>query len=151
MSQYRECRLGDVLTLQRGFDLPAAQRSLGSVPVVSSSGVTGFHSEAKVRGPGVVIGRYGTLGEVHFMQEDFWPLNTSLYVKDFRGNDVRFCSYLLRTVSVVGTSAAAAVPGVNRNVLHEMPVRCPPLTEQRRIASILGESARTSSAAIFRG
>ena len=138
MSQYRECRLGDVLTLQRGFDLPAAQRSLGSVPVVSSSGVTGFHSEAKVRGPGVVIGRYGTLGEVHFMQEDFWPLNTSLYVKDFRGNDVRFCSYLLRTVSVVGTSAAAAVPGVNRNVLHEMPVRCPPLTEQRRIASILG-------------
>ncbi|MET7242998.1 restriction endonuclease subunit S [Methylobacterium sp. EM32] len=138
MSQFRECRLGDVLTLQRGFDLPSALRAPGQVPVVSSSGITGFHSEAKVRGPGVIIGRYGTLGEVHFVQQDFWPLNTSLYVKDFKDNDVRYCSYLLRTVKVAETSSTAAVPGVNRNVLHEVPVRCPPLPTQRRIAAILG-------------
>lgn len=138
MSQFRKCRLGDVLTLQRGFDLPASQRSAGSVPVVSSSGITGYHSVAKVCGPGVVIGRYGTLGEVHFVKHDFWPLNTSLYVKDFKGNDARFCSYLLQTISVTGRSAAAAVPGVNRNVLHEVTVSCPPLPGQRRIASILG-------------
>jgi type I restriction enzyme S subunit len=138
MSIWRDCKLGDVLTLQRGFDLPASNRRAGAVPVVSSSGITGFHDEAKARGPGVVIGRYGTLGEVHFVNEDYWPLNTSLYVKDFKGNDPRYCSYLLKTVGVANTSAAAAVPGVNRNVLHELPVRCPELRTQLRIASILG-------------
>src|SRR4051812_26232159 len=110
MSIFRKCKLGDVLTLQRGYDLPSSHRRSGRVPVVSSSGVTGLHDEAKVRGPGVVIGRYGTLGEVHFVEEDFWPLNTALYVKDFRGNDPRFCAYLLKTVALVGASTAAAVP-----------------------------------------
>lgn len=136
MSGWRNGKLGDVLTLQRGFDLPASARREGCVPVVSSSGVTGFHDEAKVQGPGVVIGRYGTLGEVHFVSEDFWPLNTSLYVKDFKGNDRRYCAYLLRTIAM--TSTAAAVPGVNRNILHQLPVRYPDLPTQRRIASILG-------------
>ena len=132
------CKLGDVLTLQRGYDLPGSIRVPGPFPVVSSSGVTGSHSEAKVRGPGVVIGRYGTLGEVYFVRGDFWPLNTALFVKDFKGNDRRFCAYLLETVGGVSTSGAAAVPGVNRNVLHQLPVRCPPLPVQMRIASILG-------------
>src|SRR5215467_14023117 len=101
MMSWRDCKLGDVLTLQRGFDLPMSARRKGPVPVVSSSGVTGCHDQAKVQGPGVVIGRYGTLGEVHFITEDFWPLNTSLYVKDFKGNYPRYCAYLLRTVAMV--------------------------------------------------
>lgn len=137
-SSFIECRLGDVLTLQRGFDLPATARKPGLVPVVSSSGVTGTHDEARVSAPGVVIGRYGTLGEVHYVTVDFWPLNTSLYVKDFKGNHPLFCAYLLKTVGVESTSAAAAVPGVNRNVLHELQVRLPGLETQRRIASVLG-------------
>lgn len=106
--------------------------------MVSSAGVTGTHSEAKVKAPGVVIGRYGTLGEVHFVTKDFWPLNTTLWVKDFKGHDPQFAAYLLRTLDVAGTSGAAAVPGVNRNVLHLLPIRLPPLETQRRIASILG-------------
>jgi type I restriction enzyme S subunit len=92
----------------------------------------------KVNGPGVVIGRYGTLGEVHYIDRDFWPLNTSLYVKDFKGNDRRFCAYLLETIQVAKTGVASAVPGVNRNVLHELSAPCPSIDEQRRIASILG-------------
>jgi len=136
MSGWRNGKLGDVLALQRGFDLPASARREGSVPVVSSSGITGFHNEAKVQGPGVVIGRYGTLGEVHYVIEDFWPLNTSLYVKDFKDNDRHYCAYLLKTIAFAST--AAAVPGVNRNVLHELPVRYPDVLTQRRIASILG-------------
>ena len=85
-----------------------------------------------------MIGRYGTLGDVHFVEEPFWPLNTTLYVKDFKGNDARFCSFFLRTIAEISSSGTSAVPGVNRNVLHEVRVRRPPLDQQRRIASILG-------------
>lgn len=136
VSEWREVPLGEVLTLQRGFDLPARERSVGRFPIVSSAGVTGCHSEYKVDAPGVVIGRYGSLGSVHWIDEPFWPLNTALWVKDFKGNDERFVSYLLKTVSVDG-STASAVPGVNRNHLHRLPVRCPPRGSQRRIAAVL--------------
>ena len=72
-------QLAEFVTLKRGYDLPSSRRIDGSVPVVSSSGVTGRHNTAKVKGPGVITGRYGTLGEVFFVSDDFWPLNTSLY------------------------------------------------------------------------
>src|SRR5438477_10222887 len=91
-------RLGNVATLQRGFDLPHAQRKAGTVPIVTSSGFAHTHCESKVLGPGVVTGRYGTIGEVFYVQTDFWPLNTTLYVKDFHGNDPLFIAYLLRTI-----------------------------------------------------
>jgi type I restriction enzyme, S subunit len=136
VSAWREVMLGDVLTLQRGFDLPARDRVNGPFPIVSSSGVTGHHATAKVDPPGVVIGRYGSLGSVHWVTEPFWPLNTSLWVKDFHDNDPRYLSYLLRTVSVDG-STASAVPGVNRNHLHILPVRVPDVRSQRRIAAVL--------------
>ena len=110
----------------------------GSVPVVSSSGVTGRHDTAKVKGPGVVTGRYGTLGEVFFITGDFWPLNTSLYVQDFKGNDPRFSAYFLKSILGNPNSDKAAVPGVNRNDLHALSVRVTrDIGEQRAIASIL--------------
>jgi type I restriction enzyme S subunit len=95
-NEWRHVRLGDVITLQRGFDLPVYDRKPGHVPVVSSSGISGTHAEAKVAAPGVVTGRYGTIGQVFYLREAFWPLNTTLYVKDFKGNDPRYVSYLLR-------------------------------------------------------
>ena len=133
---WREASLGDVLTLQRGFDLPARDRVDGPVPIVSSSGVTGWHDVAKAEPPGVVIGRYGSLGSVHWITEPYWPLNTSLWVKDFKGNDPRYLSYLMRTISIDGSSASA-VPGVNRNHLHRLPVLVPSVDTQRRIAAVL--------------
>jgi type I restriction enzyme S subunit len=98
--------------------------------------VTGRHAVAKAEPPGVVIGRYGSLGSVHWVTEPYWPLNTALWVKDFKGNDPRYVSYLLRTITVDGSSASA-VPGVNRNHLHRLPVRVPRLSVQRRISAIL--------------
>jgi len=130
--------LGDVLTLQRGFDLPTQDRKTGHIPIVSSSGISGSHSVAKVAAPGVVTGRYGTIGQVFYVAEDFWPLNTTLYVKDFKGNDARFVSYLLRTIDYEAHNDKSTVPGVNRNHLHTTLVRLPPLAEQRTIAGILG-------------
>ncbi len=104
---------------------------------MSSSGITGYHSTAKVRGPGVVTGRYGTLGEVYFIAEDFWPLNTALYVRDFKGNDPRFVAALLRSLDLGKNDGAAAVPGVNRNQLHMLRVLCPEIDIQRLIGLIL--------------
>ena len=136
---WAETRLGQVIELKRGYDLPGRERLPGPAPVVSSSGVTGYHRESKVPGPGVVTGRYGTLGEVYFIPGDFWPLNTTLYVRDFKGNDPRFISYLLRGLDFSGHSDKAAVPGLNRNHLHEEPVRVPTdVREQRAIAHVLG-------------
>ena len=88
-------RFGDVATLQRGYDLPKKQRISGTYPIMSSSGAIDSHAEAKVCGPGVVTGRSGSIGTVHYVENDFWLLNTSLYVKDFHGNNVRFVFHLL--------------------------------------------------------
>ena len=131
--------LGDVIVLKRGYDLPERDRRRGPVPVVSSSGITDHHSESRAPGPGVVTGRYGTLGQVFFVPNDFWPLNTALYVQDFKGNDPRFISYFLRSLDFSRFSDKAAVPGPNRNHLHEETVRIPgAVDEQRAIAHVLG-------------
>lgn len=135
--RWKDCSLGDVITLQRGYDLPRQNRRDGMVPIVSSSGISGFHDSAKVSGPGVVTGRYGTLGEVFYVTENFWPLNTALFVKDFKGNNPRFVSYFLRTLNFGKQDVAGAVPGVNRNILHMMPVRVPCVPIQGKIAAIL--------------
>lgn len=137
-SEWSETHLGNVVELKRGYDLPKKSRVDGDVPVVSSSGVSGTHNVSKVKAPGVVTGRYGTLGKVFLMMADFWPLNTTLYVKDFKGNDVRFISYFLRKIDYESCSDKAAVPGVNRNHLHMISVSLPPLQEQKAIAHILG-------------
>ena len=132
-------RLGDVIFLKRGYDLPERDRRHGPVPVVSSSGIIDHHSESRATGPGVVTGRYGTLGQVFFVPNDFWPLNTALYVEDFKGNDPRFISYFLRSFDFSRFSDKAAVPGLNRNHLHEETVRIPgAAAEQRAIAHVLG-------------
>jgi type I restriction enzyme S subunit len=130
-------RLGDVVTLKRGHDLPESQRQDGDVPVVSSSGITGYHNEPKAKAPGVVTGRYGTLGQVFYVDEDYWPLNTALYVTDFKGNLPRYVAYFLQDVLRNYQSDKAAVPGVNRNVLHELRVRSSDTRSQDRIADIL--------------
>jgi type I restriction enzyme, S subunit len=134
---WRTCRLGDVLTLKRGHDLPEQLRQEGDVPVVSSSGITGSHKEAKAKAPGVVTGRYGTIGEVFYLEEDYWPLNTALYVIDFKGSDPRYAAYLLRYVLKDYKSEKAAVPGVDRNVLHEIKVRVPNYATQCCIRDVL--------------
>ena len=137
--EWKETTLGEVIELKRGYDLPQKQRLPGSVPLVSSSGVSDTHAEAMVKGPGVVTGRYGTIGQVFYIEEDFWPLNTTLYVRDFKGNDPRFVGYFLRNVDFLAYSDKAAVPGVNRNDLHQAKIRFPAaIEEQRAIAHILG-------------
>jgi len=134
---WHDCTLGDVIKLQRGHDLPDRVRVDGPVPVVSSSGITGRHNVAKANPPGVVTGRYGTIGEVFYVDEPYWPLNTALYVVDFKGNDPRFIAYLLRSTLRNYQSEKAAVPGVDRNVLHLLKVRVPDRETQASIVDVL--------------
>ena len=134
---WRSCKLGDVMTLKRGHDLPADSRHDGDVPVVSSSGITGRHNESKAKAPGVVTGRYGTIGQVFYLEEDYWPLNTALYVIDFKGNDPQFLAYFLRNALKGYQSEKAAIPGVDRNVLHQIAVRAPDFDTQQRIVPVL--------------
>ena len=134
-SDWVDMQLGDFVELKRCYDLPKRNRKKGDVPVVSSPGVSGFHDKSKVKAPGVVTGRYGTIGKVFYIEEDFWPLNTTLYVKDFKGNDPLFVYYFLKTISYQDYSDKAAVPGVNRNHLHTATIRVPnDLGEQRGLA-----------------
>ena len=135
---WREVTLGEVLTLQRGFDLPKSKRLPGPFPVIASTGPVGAHHTAAVQGPGVVIGRSGSLGGGQFIRSDFWPLNTTLWVKDFQGNDRRFCYYLLKSLDLAQFNAGSGVPTLNRNHIHPIPVKVPSVTTQHLIAHILG-------------
>jgi type I restriction enzyme S subunit len=134
---WKKCKLGDVLTFHRGYDLPEKNRQNGNIPIISSSGISGYHNKSKIKGPGVVTGRYGTLGKVFYIKDDYWPLNTTLYVSDFKGNDPLFINYFLKTLNLANQNAAGAVPGLNRNALHLILVKIPLLPVQQKIASIL--------------
>jgi type I restriction enzyme S subunit len=113
------------------MDLPVQDRTNGNYPVVASTGIVGFHTEGPVKGPGVVIGRSGSIGGGQFIDQDFWPLNTTLWVKDFKGNDPRYCYYLLKSIDFKSMNAGSGVPTLNRNHLHPMAAVKAPLKAQK--------------------
>lgn len=138
MTDFQRLTLGDILTFQRGFDITKNEQSEGTVPIVSSSGISSYHNKWKVRGPGLVIGRKGTLGTVHYIRADFWPHDTTLWVKDFKGNSPIFLNYFLRTLKLENFDVGASNPTLNRNHLHKIKVIFPRTTTlQNRIAAIL--------------
>ena len=137
MGNWKSGELGDFVTFKRGFDLPQQKRENGQVPIFSSSGITGTHSTAMVKAPGVITGRYGTIGEVFYAAEDFWPLNTTLFVENYHGNDAKFIYYFLKTLEWSKFTSASAVPGINRNTVHKEIVSLPDIETQKRIASTL--------------
>jgi type I restriction enzyme, S subunit len=132
-------KLGSILTLKRGYDLPEAKRVAGEIPILSSSGITGFHNQHKAQGPGVVTGRYGTLGEVYYIEEDYWPLNTALYVGDFQGSHPLMILHLLKVLLKGIITQKAAVPGVDRNVLHATMVIWPPLKLRNSFVEVVSD------------
>lgn len=112
--------LGEIFNLKRGYDLPTKSREIGEIPIVSSSGVTGFHNEAKVKGPGVITGRSGQLGNVFYVREDYFPLNTTLYIENFENNPPTYIYYLLKSLDLKSLNAGSSVPTLNRNHVHNI-------------------------------
>ncbi|MFE4884542.1 restriction endonuclease subunit S [Streptomyces sp. NPDC056701] len=138
VTEWADTTLGDFVSLQRGHDLPAPLRAGGSVPVVGSGGLTGWHDVAKAKGPGITIGRAANLGVPTLIESDFWPLNTTLYVTDFKGNDVGFAYHLFRVLDLAGYNSGSVQPMLNRNYIQNVPIRLPGVGEQRAISGVLG-------------
>ncbi|MEA4986357.1 MAG: restriction endonuclease subunit S [Paludibacter sp.] len=123
MSKISITTLGSLIEFQRGYDLPKTSFVEGDVPVISSNGILGYHNEYKVKGPGITIGRSGTVGLPHYIEENFYPHNTSLFIKDFKGNNPKYIYYLLKTLGLNDRGSGSGVPTMNRNHLHPLKVR----------------------------
>ena len=137
MIEWKNGVLKDLAVFQRGHDLPKSEIKNGIIPVAGSNGVIGYHNTATTKGPGITIGRSGNIGTPHLYKNDFWAHNTVLYVNNFMGNDELYVFYFLRNIDFTGFNAGSAVPTLNRNHIHEIPINIPPLAEQRAIATVL--------------
>jgi type I restriction enzyme S subunit len=138
-------KLKFAIMFQRGHDLPADSREDGDVPLVSSSGISATHSTAIAKAPGIVTGRYGTIGKFVYVGEDYWPINTTLYSIDTYENNVRFLWYMMHNFTEIFllNSKKSAVPGVDRNDIHPELTVLPPIEEQIQIVEHLdAETAR---------
>ncbi|WP_421425597.1 restriction endonuclease subunit S [Streptococcus suis] len=122
MSEVKTCELGALIEFQRGYDLPKSEFRNGPYPVQSSNGILGYHIDYKVEGPGITIGRSGTVGIPHYLNENFYPHNTTLFVKDFKGNDRKYIYYLLKHLKLNDFKTGSGVPTMNRNHLHPLKV-----------------------------
>ena len=122
--------IGDQLTLQRGFDITKEQQREGNVPVVSSGGIKSFHDTYMAKGPGVVVGRKGTLGKTYYVETDYWPHDTTLWVKDFKGNEPRLVYYLLSGLDLKKLDTGTANPALNRNLVHPIKIWWPSIGQQ---------------------
>ena len=122
---WKECTLGDLITFQRGHDLPKSQMINGKYPVVGSNGIIGYHNEYTTEAPSITIGRSGNVGNPYIVYGRTWSHNTTLYVKDFKGNDPVFVYYFLKTMDLANYAGGSAVPTLNRNHIHTLPIEVP--------------------------
>ena len=136
---WEEKKTKDIAPLQRGFDLPTTKVIEGKYPVVYSNGILRNHNEYKVQAPGVVTGRSGTIGRITYVDKDYWPHNTSLWVTSFYDNIPKFIYYFYLNFDLGRYNAGSTVPTLNRNDVHSVKKRIPSIKEQQKIASFLSE------------
>lgn len=127
----------DFCLLKRGYDLPTKERVSGKYPLVTSSGVNDYVSEFKVKGPGVVTGRSGSIGKVFLISDEYWPLNTTLYSEKLYDNVPEYVYYYLQTFDFKSYSSSTAVPTLNRNLFADVELLVPTVEEQIQIVKII--------------
>lgn len=130
-------RFDNFVSLNRGFDLPDDKIVEGDYPVIASTSIKAYHNQYKIKAPIVVTGRSGSLGKVQYVEKDGWPLNTSLYAKDFHGNFPKYVYYFLQTMHLEQFNAGAGVPTLNQNHLHSLKIIVHEKNKQEEIANIL--------------
>jgi len=138
VSDWKDCKLVDVVVLNYGKSLPEQKRIEGNIPVYSSAGLTGHHNKPLVNSEGLIIGRKGTVGKIYYSRNPFYCIDTAYYIlpdKEKYGLD--FIYYLLKTIGLEELNEDSAVPGLNRNTAYSQNILLPPLPEQRAIASVL--------------
>lgn len=133
--------IGSQITLQRGFDITKKDQKTGDIPVVSSGGIKSYHNVAKVDGPGVIIGRKGSLGTVYFVEKKYWPHDTTLWVKDFKDNNPRLVYYFLRSIDLRSLDSGTANPALNRNLVHPIRIFWPAREVQKKLVDSLDHVA----------
>jgi type I restriction enzyme S subunit len=136
-TDWKQTRLGHELELLYGKGLPASARIAGDVPVYGSNGIVGFHNKFLVEGPGIIVGRKGSVGEVAFSHRPFWPIDTTYYMSNRGGNDWRFLYFLLQHLQLTGLNSHSTVPGLNRESVYSIELAFPPKFEQEKIAAVL--------------
>lgn len=137
---WRWVRLGEVCEFEYGASLPSYSRQNGAVPVYGSNGIVGGHDKPITNGPTIIIGRKGSIGEVHYSHNPCWPIDTTYYVdKTKLAVDLIWLTFLLRSLNLRELNKSTAVPGLNREDVYAQKIPLPPLSEQKRIAAILNE------------
>jgi len=130
--------LKEVLSLNYGDGLPEGKRKGDKYPVFGSNGIIGYHDSFLVKGPGIIIGRKGTVGSITWSTEDYWPIDTTYYVVPCIGEiDLKWLYYILKILKLYQLNAATGTPGLNRNVALNIKIPLPPLSEQKKVAEIL--------------
>ncbi|MFH0728098.1 MAG: restriction endonuclease subunit S [Pseudomonadota bacterium] len=133
-SNWEETKLGQVLDLEYGRSLPAKKRDNAGYPVYGSNGVVGLHSKALLEGPALIVGRKGSIGEVHFSEGPCSPIDTTYFVNRFYGQPPSFWLSMLGFLPLKEMNRAVALPGLNRSEACGLRLLLPPLKEQQRIA-----------------
>ena len=134
---WQKKKLVEIAPLQRGFDLPKSELKEGLFPVITSNGIIGYHSKYKAKAPGVITGRSGTIGNLHYIESDYWPHNTTLWVTDFKGNHPGFIYHLYSTIDLIRIGTGTGVPTLNRNDVHEEILFIPCFNEQIKVSAFL--------------
>lgn len=119
---FKKMKLGQITDFHRGYDLPKDKQKQGNIPVIGSNGIVGYHDESKVSGPVVTVGRSGNIGNPRITYQDSWPLNTTLYISDFKGHNPEYIYYLLKTLQLERFVGGSAVPTLNRNHIKDLEV-----------------------------
>jgi len=133
-----QCLLGDLFEFEYGKSLTVKERKeTGVFPVLGSNGVIGYHDKYLIKGPAIIVGRKGAVGEVTFIDRNFWPIDTSYYVKVSDSLDIKFSFYLLKSLILGRLDKSTAIPGLNRNDAYVLTVMLLPLVEQRAIVAKL--------------
>ncbi|MBW7844533.1 MAG: restriction endonuclease subunit S, partial [Bacteroidia bacterium] len=137
MRYKNETTINQIAELKYGKSLPERERKEGNVPVYGSGGITGYHNQSLIK-KGIIVGRKGTVGSVRFSEVPFFPIDTVFYVDTVKGkNDLKFFYYFLQSIGLENYDSDAAVPGLNRNLVHKLSAIIPEPKTQQRIASIL--------------
>ncbi|WP_180274892.1 MULTISPECIES: restriction endonuclease subunit S [unclassified Mesotoga] len=137
-AEWRETTVGEFSPFAYGKNLPEKKRENGPYRVYGSNGPVGFHNKPLVEESGIVIGRKGTVGAVHYTAQPFWPIDTTFYVSRANHRDLRYTYYLLKSLGLENMNSDSAVPGLSRDAAHARKILVPELHEQRAIAHILG-------------
>lgn len=137
INNWQKIQLGDLIQLEYGKGLPESKRINGNIPVYGSNGIVGYHNQSAIKGKGIIVGRKGTIGHIEWVENDFWPIDTTYYIQDSNKYDLKWLYYVLKSLNLKSLNRATGVPGLNRKDVYESTILLPNFITQQKIARYL--------------